>query len=144
MNPQLQALLMALVAAALGLAGGIFLQNRLSKAAAIRDLDLRLDAIEKDVARLGTQMSPLWARVQKQIAGELHHPHPRYKEMDTLLEELEALTISEAGRKRLKELLLLRSVDTHADITPEQRLSAKILISVMDKVLAEAQEEPGP
>src|ERR1700719_3058349 len=78
-------------------------------------------AMELQLNTVSTQMSPLWAQVQARIAAELHHPHPRYKEMDKLLERLETKpsTITNGERVRLKELLSLRAVDTHPDITPQ-------------------------
>ena len=106
---------------------------RLSKAAKERD---------REIAVLKTQISPLWARVQRQIAEDLHHPHVRYKEMDTLLEELEALTLSEGDRARLKVLLVERSTDMHPDITPAQREKALLMLHVMDIVQLELGEKP--
>lgn len=96
----------------------------------------------EDIAILKTQVSPLWAKVQAQIAADLHQPHPRYAEMDKLLEKLEALTISDEERGRLKELLLERSKDAHPDISEEQREKAKLMIVVMDMVLIEANIDP--
>jgi hypothetical protein len=67
--------------------------------------------------------------------------------MDTLLEQLEALTISEVGRAQLKVLLAERSQDMHKDITDQQRSSAALMLGVMDKVLEEtaiATDSPIP
>jgi hypothetical protein len=99
----------------------------------------RMRTMELKMVELGTQVSPLWAQVQARIAKELHHPHLRYKEMDKLLEKLEAkpLTLADGERTRLKELLSIRAVDTHPDITPQQRSSAALMLGVMDKVLEE-------
>jgi hypothetical protein len=108
------------------LALGVFIVQSLSKQAAA-------------IAKLETQMSPLWSRVQARISSDLHHPHPRYFEMDRLLEKLEALTITMEERQRLKVLLLERSTDTHVDITDAQRKSAKAMIPIMDMVLLEAK-----
>jgi hypothetical protein len=98
----------------------------------------RIRAIELKVTELSVQVSPLWARMQSRIAAELHHPHPRYSEMDSLLEQLEALTITDEGRTRLKILLEIRSKDMHTDITPAQRSSAALMLGIMDKVLEES------
>jgi hypothetical protein len=106
---------------------------------AIGALYARLRDIEKQMAVVTTQVSPLWARVQAQISSDLHHPHPRYFEMDKLLERLEALTITTAERVRLKELLGERAVDMHPDITESQRKAARAMIPVMDLVVLEAQ-----
>lgn len=97
----------------------------------------KIDLIDRQLTILGVQVSPLWAAVQKKISGDLHHPDPRFKEMDVLLEKLEALTIDDSGRIRLKELLIERSHDTSVD--DEQRASATIMIGVMEKVLIEAE-----
>jgi hypothetical protein len=107
--------------------------------AAIAALYGRLRDLEDKMAIVTTQVSPLWKQVESRIAAELHHPHPRYAEMDQLLEQLEArpLQLSDASRLRLKELLSLRAVDTHPDITPQQRSSAALMLGVMDKVLEE-------
>jgi len=88
---------------------------------------------------LSTQVSPLWAQIQSRIAADLHHPHPRYFEMDKLLEKLEALTITEDERKRLDTLLAERSVDFHDDITDIQRKEAKLMSQVMHIVILEAK-----
>lgn len=97
-----------------------------------RVLDLQLE-----VRQLTTQISPLWARVQAQIAADLHQPHPRYAEMDKLLEKLEGLVITIDERSRLKVLLIARSQDMHVDITQDQREKAALMIMVMDAVLKE-------
>ena len=106
---------------------------------AVVSLLKRIRAMELQLNTVSTQMSPLWAQVQARIAAELHHPHPRYKEMDKLLERLETKpsTITNGERVRLKELLSLRAVDTHPDITPQQRSSAALMLGVMDKVQEE-------
>lgn len=104
-------------------------------------LTLEVNKLKVATAKLDTQMSPLWATVQARISEDLHHPHPRYFEMDRLLEALENMTISVSGRSRLKVLLHERSVDMHPDITEAQRRSAKAMIPVMDLVVIEAESE---
>lgn len=103
-------------------------------------INAKLDKQGEEIIALKTQISPLWARVQAQIAADLHQPHPRYIEMDTLLERLEHLTITDAERARLKVLLVERSQDMHADISAGQRQNALLMIQIMDKVLIEAAE----
>jgi hypothetical protein len=93
-----------------------------------------------EIATLKTQVSPLWAQVQARIAADLHHPHPRYFEMDGLLEKLEALTITPDERARLKALLNERAHDMHPEINADQRKKAAFMIQVMDLVLVEAKE----
>jgi len=102
-----------------------------------RSLNTQLTDLRLEVRELRTQVSPLWARIQAQIASDLHHPHPRYFEMDKLLEKLEALTILPEERDRLKILLLERSTDSHQDISKEQREKAAFMIQVMDLVVEE-------
>jgi hypothetical protein len=104
---------------------------RLSVAAKKRD---------EEIAVLKTQISPLWARVQKRISDDLHQPHARYLEMDGLLEKLEGLTITPNDRERLKVLLAERSIDMHPDITPVQRGEAMLMRHVMDLVQMERAE----
>ena len=120
---------MAVVAA---FTGGMFLY--------FRTLNAQLVEMRINISELKTQVSPLWAKVQAQISADLHHPNPRYFEMDKLLEKLEALTISHEERERLKELLLERSLDMHEDITDEQRQKAQLMIQVMALVLMEAKD----
>jgi len=119
---------------------GIFLALMVAAIAAIGALYNRIRALEVEQAKQAIQLSPLWARVQAQISSDLHHPHPRYLEMDTLLEELESLTITPSQRNRLKILLFERSTDMHPDITDSQREKAKLMIVVMDMVVAEAHD----
>jgi len=92
-----------------------------------------------EITILKTQVSPLWAQVQSRIAADLHHPHPRYFEMDKLLEKLEALTITPEERSRLEVLLVQRSTDMHEDITDIQRKEAKLMSQVMHIVVLEAK-----
>jgi hypothetical protein len=108
-----------------------------------RTMNAQITTLRESVIELKTQVSPLWARVQAQISSDLHHPHPRYFEMDTLLEKLEAMTISNGERARLKVLLMERSTDMHEDITEDQRKKASLMIQVMDMVLLETSEAKG-
>ena len=104
-------------------------------------LGTKMALMEKSIIRLETQVSPLWANVQTQIARDLHHPHPRYFEMDKLLEHLEALTLTGVERARLKVLLQERSIDMHEDITDSQRSKAELMLKVMDIVVMEPGQE---
>jgi hypothetical protein len=106
-----------------------------------RALNSQMTDLRLEVRELRTQVSPLWAKVQAQIASDLHHPHPRYLEMDGLLEKLESLNITNKERARLKILLLERSSDMHEDISNDQREKALLMIKVMDMVLVEAAEK---
>lgn len=101
----------------------------------------RMDEHDKLLTILNTQVSPMWATVQARMSADLHHPNQRYAEMDRLLEKLESLVISDLERQRLKELLLIRSVDMHEDITESQRKSALAMIPLMDLVVIEAKQQ---
>jgi hypothetical protein len=98
-----------------------------------------LQEMREKVAVLQTQVSPLWAQIQARISMDLHHPHPRYGEMDKLLEKLEALTITVEERERLGVLLDERSVDMHEDISEVQRKEAKLMVQVMQIVIMESK-----
>jgi|SRR5579864_637346 len=96
----------------------------------------RLRALELDMAVSKTQLTPLWATVQKVIVDELHHVgHP---EMDRLLEKLQNLSITPEERIELKAMLEARALDYGPEITESERKSAILLIGIMDKVLIEA------
>jgi hypothetical protein len=95
--------------------------------------------LELKLVEMSVQIAPFWASVQAKISADLHHPDPRYHEMDRLLEKLDELTITDAERVRLKELLLKRSTDMHDDMSEPQRQAASAMIGVMDLVLHEAQ-----
>lgn len=105
--------------------------------------DERLGKIESQLAVLGVQVSPLWAAVQSKIAKDLTHPSPQFQEMDELLRQLEALTITDADRTRLEVLLTERMTSTDPEVTDDERESAKLMIGVMRKVLEEAAS-PAP
>jgi hypothetical protein len=107
------------------------------KKAELKELRDQVEELRRAMATVNTQMSPLWARVQAQIATDLHHPNVRYAEMDGLLEKLDTLKITTDERLRLKVLLVERSKDIHEDISQEQREKAAFMVTVMDMVLAE-------
>ena len=109
--------------------------------AALARLYARIAEHDRQIAIMSTQVSPLWATVQKVISEELHHPHAQYAEMDLLLEKLEDLIITPTERQRLKILLQQRSEDMDSNITESQRKSAKLMIDVMDKVVQEANSK---
>jgi hypothetical protein len=101
----------------------------------------RVGKLITDVTTLQTQMSPFWASVERIVSKDLHHPNVRYAEMDTLLEKLEALTITLEERERLKILLVERSEDQHQDITEDQRKKASLMVPLMELVLEEAKDK---
>ena len=148
-EPIFNSVMLVVLTAVLAFVSTLYLKARGDKARLVKENDEWKAKVETALTTLGTQMSPLWAQVQARIASELHHPHPRYKEMDGLLEKLETkpTTISMEERTELKGLLGQRAVDMHPDITPQQRSSAALMLGVMDKVLEEtaiATDQPIP
>lgn len=99
------------------------------------------NSVEQRMTVLNTQVSPLWLVAQQKLSADLHHHGERYREMDVLLEELDAMTIDDfpGHREELERLLVLRSQDMHQDITQDQRDSATALVIVMKKVLTESK-----
>lgn len=98
---------------------------------------LEIEKIKATLAELGFQVKPMWERVQRQLSEDLHHPNPKYKEMDGLLEKMDANDLNITETERLKILAAARSKDMAPEITDSQRASATILATVMDKVLEE-------
>lgn len=96
--------------------------------------------VDQQMAVLLTQVSPLWAAVQSKIAKDLTHPSAQFQEMDELLRQLEALTITDDGRTRLHDLLRERSTTQDPEVNDEERASAKLMIGIMEKVVAEAAD----
>jgi hypothetical protein len=80
---------------------------------------------------------PFWQAFQTGVAKSLHHPHPESGEMDDLLEELENLTITVNGTKRLKVLLREKARDTNQ--SPEERNLAEFLLFAMPMVIKERE-----
>lgn len=98
-------------------------------------------SVDRQMAVLLTQVSPLWAALQTKVAKDLTHPSEQFHEMDELLRRLEALTITDVERERLRVLLLERSTSQDPEVSEEERESAKLMIGIMKKVLDEAQNE---
>lgn len=137
MSPLVNSLLIAIFTIVVSAVIAYLVRVNAAKRDEIKHLRLDVEELKRSMATVNTQMSPLWARVQAQIAADLHHPNPRYAEMDGLLETLDALSITPDERSRLKVLLLERSKDMHEDISEEQRKKAAFMVTVMDMVLAE-------
>jgi hypothetical protein len=133
----INSLVIAAFTVILGAVVAFFVRINARKQAELKQLREDIEELKRSMATVNTQMSPLWARVQAQIAQDLHHPNPRYAEMDALLEQLDSLKITTDERARLKILLVERSKDLHVDISQEQREKAAFMVTVMDMVLAE-------
>lgn len=110
-----------------------------AKSDALEKVDERLASIENKLAELGVQVSPLWAAVQSKIAKDLTHPHAQFKEMDRLLRDLENLTISHEGRRRLGVLLEERIISQDPLVSDDEKMSARLMKDVMEKVIDEAK-----
>jgi len=80
---------------------------------------------------------PFWQAFQSAISKSLHHPHPESREMDKLLEQLEALTIDQWGIARLETLLKEKSVDINQP--DEDRQGAEFLLFTMPLVVKERE-----
>lgn len=107
----------------------------------VRSVKSDIAKLRVDVKEVQTKVAPFWARVQQQMSADLHHPHPRYLEMDGLLEKLESLTITEDERLRLKQLLIERERDFHDDISTDQRKTASAMAIIMDMTVSEAKKQ---
>lgn len=92
--------------------------------------------VEDRLTKMEFPVATLWAKVQRQLAEDLHHPNIAMAEMDDLLEKLEKVEISVSETARLKELLIARSENPNTPKT--EQASARIMATVMDKVLEEA------
>ena len=80
---------------------------------------------------------PFWQAFQSAISKSLHHPHPESREMDKLLEQLEALTIDQWGIARLETLLKEKSADINQP--DEDRQGAEFLLFTMPLVVKERE-----
>ena len=121
---------------------GWWARSSTARKSRLKDLEAEVAKLKLDAAVNETKITPLWAKVQKQLSEDLHHPHAKDKEVDLLLEKLETAppTISIEETSRLKELLEHRATDMSSEITESERASARIMAVVMDKVLEETAD----
>lgn len=139
MTPDLNTgLIIAVATAILALVTGIYLQTRQERIATAKELTKWQQSVDTTLAKHGTQLSPLWARVQDQISADLHHPDTEHSEMDHLLEKLDRLEITLAERAVLRQLLVERSHDPR--VSESEQESAVMMITVMARTLTEASE----
>lgn len=119
---------------------------------AIDKIKDRQESMERQILTLDFPVKLLWAKAQGHAADALHHPEPRFKEMDDLLDKLslkgldrngDILPMTEKDTARLKELLLHRSTDMSEDVTHYEREQAKIMPVLMDNKLIEEQKGTG-
>jgi hypothetical protein len=89
---------------------------------------------------LESQYSPFWRVFQTEVADTLHHPHPESRELDGLLEKLEALTMTDSERDRLVQLLREIADDPNS----EERSRAEFLLFAMPRVVREREQRVQP
>jgi hypothetical protein len=97
--------------------------------------------IQGRISILETQVTPLWAILQKEVADSLHHPHPESERMDYLLEKLEQLSITPEETAELKALARAKADDPNQ--SPIERERAETLLFIMPKVVNEAARLSG-
>lgn len=102
--------------------------------AGYRGMKTDIAKLQADLRVAETKIEPYWARVQRQLAEELHSPHT--PEIDMLMGELTAGKITPPRRVRLEELFL--AVSHNPKESQARRESAEIMIRIMRKVLIEA------
>ena len=85
-------------------------------------------------SRKRMSVAPFWEVLQTQMADSLHHPHPESRELDKLLEELEALTLTPGRRLKLESLLRQKAADTKEG--KDERNRAEFLLFAMREVVS--------
>jgi len=88
--------------------------------------------------RMERQVPPFWSVFQKKVVASLHHPHPESAELDTYLEELESLTISDSRRSEL--VALLEAKRDNPNESSDERERAEILLFAMPRVVKERED----
>lgn len=132
--------LLMIVVALAGAAFKVYLSNSGLKTTISTKNSDRLDKIEDQLLLIDFQVKPMWAKAQKQISDELHHPHAKDQEADHLIDKLENLTINEDETERLKDLFIQRSQDETGDVSEREKALAGIMPVIMDLTLADAAE----
>jgi hypothetical protein len=99
----------------------------------------RVAELEKEVLILKTQVQPFWTVLQEKMVRDLLHPHPQFFEMDELMRQLNALTITDEGRARLGVLIEERIVSTDPAVSEDEKETARHFKWAMGKVLEEAK-----
>jgi hypothetical protein len=101
-------------------------------------------SLRSDVQALEKQIQPVWKGIQDVIVERLTHPSPQFEEMDRLLAELSAGTLTQERRTRLRQLVRERMVSDDPEVSAAERAVAGIAEQVMIEVLIEqaAAEHP--
>ena len=120
---------------------GLWMRSSGVKNKRIDDLEKDVNALKLQVAISDTKITPLWAKVQKQMSDEIHHPDAANKETDDLIDKLENLEVTPTETARLKVLLHERANSTDPKVTARERSIAKIMPVIMDLVLEEAESD---
>lgn len=94
----------------------------------------RLRKTENNIVELQTKMLPFWSAAQTAFAEALHKPDPHFAGRDTLIEQLENLTITPEGRLELEKML---KEQRDNDSEPDAAKKAGIMLDVMPMVLLE-------
>lgn len=119
------------------------IEDELAKALKEREeMKERIDVLEqKFVLQEAEQKQtlPIWAALQAKIIKDMTHPHEQFKEMDVLLEKLQADDVTHSERVRIVELTEERIVSTDPLVSHDEKESAKLLEVVMGKVIEEAK-----
>jgi hypothetical protein len=112
--------------------------NTKAKAKAYDELIKRVVEWDARWATLSSDVSPLFATLQKKLSADLTHPEEKFHAADELMRKLEALTITEPERQQLTLVLQQRAVDE--TVSAIERSKAKIMLELMDLVLGEAAD----
>jgi len=84
-----------------------------------------------------TQVTPLWAALQREVAATLHNPELKDKEADALIEDLE-YKMTPAKTARLRVLMLERAHDMTRN--SQERKRAELLLFIMGQIFKEKKE----
>jgi hypothetical protein len=109
-----------------------------------------LRAIVGDLASKDKTRTPYFDELQRSLASDRHRPSPEHAEMDRLLEELQALTLTPARRTVLEKMLQAEIDDPEVPValslkvvSDDEKLriqdgvdNARLLLATMPKVLA--------
>lgn len=93
-----------------------------------------ISEILERVAKIETKNDVMWSAVEPAIMGVLHHPHPEYFTRDTLLEKLEAKTITEPELRQLENMFEceLSNKNNSSEYMAATLLLARIRILLFD------------
>lgn len=110
-------------------------QRELSKR--VTDSEQLLGRVKEQLALLDQAAQPLFEAAKIRLIASLTHPDPEFEVPDDLLK----LTLGPEGyiTPELATLLKERETSTHPDVTPEEKLAAAILPSVVELAAIESK-----